>query len=280
MIRDSEYEVSDVFPGLGSNNRHPLSVFPSLHRVPRDQFPGFISTTRVLRLPTVHPAALRCLRLAVPRLHSLPSLLDGRVRRRGLELVTRCLQPGFRRGAKQGSPKFLGNPNCPFAHVLTDSGRTACTRPLRCSNMALGMPTAKAPTIGLSKLNSMAFGLAVYASPGELPQPDAKLASGRWSGAAGRAFHPQGSDERFQRCYLHLIPLSQACLAQWHRPTQDNRHPGIFSGFFLAYFGLSDQQFRAFKNPGRNSHRCAQTAPTSAVSTTWYSNAVCPTEGS
>jgi hypothetical protein len=28
-----------------------------------------------------------------------------------------------------GSPKFLGNPDCPFAHVLTDAGRTACTRP-------------------------------------------------------------------------------------------------------------------------------------------------------
>ncbi len=30
--------------------------------------------------------------------------------------------------------------------------------------MALGMCTAKAPTKGLSTLNSMAFGLAVYAS--------------------------------------------------------------------------------------------------------------------
>ena len=30
--------------------------------------------------------------------------------------------------------------------------------------------------------------------------------------------HPQGSDERFQSCGLHLIPLSQACLAQLHRP--------------------------------------------------------------
>ena len=98
MIRDSKYEASDVFPGPGSNIRHPLSVFPSLHRVLRDQFPGFISTTRVLRLPAAHPTALRFLRLAVPRLHSLRSLLDGRVRRRGLELVTRYLRPGCCRG--------------------------------------------------------------------------------------------------------------------------------------------------------------------------------------
>ena len=66
--------------------------------------------------------------------------------------------------------------------------------------------------MGLSTLNSMAFGLAVYASQGGLPHHHARLASGRWSGATGRAFHPQGSDERFQSCFLHLILLSQALL--------------------------------------------------------------------
>src|SRR5262249_44161880 len=70
--------------------------------------------------------------------------------------------------------------------------------------------TAKAPTRGLSALNSMAFGLAVYASRCGSPTPHARLASGRWSGATGRAFHPQGSTERFQSSLLHLIPLSQA----------------------------------------------------------------------
>ena len=38
------------------------------------------------------------------------------------------------------------------------------------------------------------------------PRPHARLASGRWSGATGRAFHPQGSDERFQICYLEAQP--------------------------------------------------------------------------
>jgi hypothetical protein len=67
LIRESEYEASDVFPGLGPNIRHPLSVFPSLHRVLRDQFPGFVGTMRVLRLPAAHLAALRFLRLAIPQ---------------------------------------------------------------------------------------------------------------------------------------------------------------------------------------------------------------------
>ena len=48
----------------------------------------------------------------------------------------------------------------------------------------------------------MAFGLAVYASQDGLPRHHARLASGRWSGATGRAFHPQGSNERFQSCFL------------------------------------------------------------------------------
>lgn len=123
---------------------------------------------RVLRLPNAHLAALRFLRLAIPRLHSLGSLPDGRVRRLGLELVTRCLQPDVAEEAT-GSPKFLGNLNDPFAMFQTDAGRTTCTRPIECSSMALGMQKAKAPTTGLSALNSIAFGLAAYASPRSLP---------------------------------------------------------------------------------------------------------------
>ncbi len=212
VIRDSKYEASDVVPGPGSNIRHPLSVFPSLRRVLRDQFPGFISTMRVLRLPAAHPATLRFLRLAVPRLHSLRSLLDGRVRRRGLELVTRYLHPGIDRGDELDIPSSWRISIVRLHMFPSDSGRTACTRPLRCTSVALGRSKAKAPTSGLSKLNSMAFGLAVYASQCGLLQPHARLASGCWSGSTGRAFHPQDSDERFQSCSEHLILPSQALL--------------------------------------------------------------------
>ncbi len=107
---------------------------------------------------------------------------------------------------RQELPSSWGTPIVRLHMFQSDSGRTARTRPLRCSSMALGTTTAKAPTKGLSKLNSMAFGLAVYASPGSLPHHDARLASGRWSGATGRAFHPQGSYERFQSCILTSHP--------------------------------------------------------------------------
>ena len=203
MIRDSKFEASDVFPGPGSNIRHPLSVFPSLDRVQRDQFPGFISTMKVLRLPAAHLAALRFLRLAIPRCHSLFSLPGGRVRRRGLELVSRYLLPGLCRGdEKNRISQVPGEPQWSVCHVPNRRRQDCSHQTIQCSNLALGMQKAKAPTKGLSALNSMAFGLAVYASQCGLPTPHATLASGRWSGATGRAFHPQGSNERFQSCFL------------------------------------------------------------------------------
>ena len=211
MIRDSEYEASDVFPGLGSNIRHPLSVFPSLHRVLRDQFPGFIGSMKVLRLPAARLAALRFLRLAIPRCHSLFSLPGGRVGRQGLELVTRCLPPGCCRGSNRIS-QVPGEPRWSVCHVPNRRRQDCLHQTIKCSSVAPGHRKAEAPTKGLSTLNSMAFGLAVYASPGSLPHHDARLASSCWSGSTGRASHPQGSDERFQSCELHLIPLSQALL--------------------------------------------------------------------
>src|SRR5262249_5280627 len=51
-----------------------------------------------------------------PRVHSFSSLPGGRVHRRGLELLTRS--PGRELAEETtGSRKFLGNPDCPFAHV-------------------------------------------------------------------------------------------------------------------------------------------------------------------
>ena len=95
LIRNSKFKASDVFPDPGSNIRHPLSVLPSLHRVLRDQFPGFISTMRVLRHPTAISPHFVSFAWRYLNVHSLCSLPDGRVSRQGLELVTRCLQPGF-----------------------------------------------------------------------------------------------------------------------------------------------------------------------------------------
>ena len=164
MIRDSEYEASDVLPGLGSNIRHPLSVFPFLHRVLWDQFPGFIGSMKVLRLPAAHLAALRFLRLAIPRFHSLCSLPGGRVSRQGLELVTRYLRPECCRGSNRIS-QVPGESQLSVCHVPNRLRQDDNVRPIRRWHLALGMNKAKAPTTGLSELNSMAFGLAAGTVP-------------------------------------------------------------------------------------------------------------------
>jgi hypothetical protein len=46
-----------------------------------------------------------------------------------------------------------------------------------------------------------------YASQCGLPTPHARLASSRWSGFTGRAFDPQGSNERFQGAYSISSPF-------------------------------------------------------------------------
>ena len=159
--------------------------------------------------PCSHPAALRFLRLAVPQ-RSLVSFAPWWTSAPPRPGVGRPVSPaGNSLRSEQGSPKFLGNHDCPFAMFQTDAGRTVCTQTIRCNSVALGHRRAKAPTKGLSTLNSIAFGLAVYASQCGLLQHHARLASSCWSSSTGRAFHPQGSVERFQSCRLHLIPLSQ-----------------------------------------------------------------------
>jgi len=168
--------------------------------------------------PCSHPAALRFLRLAVPRMHSLVSLPGGRVHRQGLELMTRYLQPGIRRGANRVLPSSWGTTIVRLHMFPSDAGRTACTRPYGAATWPLNAQVQRLLRLGLSTLNSMAFGLAVYASQCGLLQHHARLASSCWSGSTGRAFHPHGSAERFQSCQLHLILLSQACLAQWAQP--------------------------------------------------------------
>ena len=85
--------------------------------------------------------------------------------------------------------------------------------------MAPAMKTAKAPCdLSISELNSMAFGLAVYASQVWLPSHYARLASGRWSGATRTGFPPAGFQRKVSKMLPYmLILLSQAWLAQSHQ---------------------------------------------------------------
>jgi len=55
----------------------------------------------------------------------------------------------------------------------------------------------------------MAWRLAVYASPCQLPGNDARLACGCWLGFAARDSDPQSSKERFQLCVDHIASSSR-----------------------------------------------------------------------
>ena len=104
-----------MFPSTGSAGRR----FASLHRVLRGEFPCFSSTIKALRLPAAHPAALRCLRLAVPQRFTRWVRSPADECTAGAWSWSPGVSSRVSPRKRQDPPKFLGNPNCPFAHVPT-----------------------------------------------------------------------------------------------------------------------------------------------------------------
>ena len=78
--------------------------------------------------------------------------------------VRECFRGDDRISQVPGEPRF------PFAHVLRPRPAPACLTLCGASGVAPALRTTKTPTIRtISRLNSMAFGLAVYASRCRLP---------------------------------------------------------------------------------------------------------------
>jgi hypothetical protein len=101
---------------------------------------------------------------------------------------------------------------CPCSS--TPAGRSAPDPCYKTVRMAPAVARTKAPTINFSRLNSKAFGLAVYVSRDGYPPNRARLASRCWVGSPGRAFHPQGSCERFPNSPHVRCPPLPSFLAQ------------------------------------------------------------------
>ena len=225
---------------------HKFDVsLPSTGSPEGSEFPSFAGTIKTLRRPAAilpHFVSfawqyLGCTRYFAPRRTSAPP-------RPG---VGNPVSPaGNSPRSEQGSPKFLGN----LMSVCTCSKPTPAGlfAPDRFSVAAwpLNPQVQRLPRLGLSALNSMAFGLAAGTVPNAwsasqcgLLRHHARLASSCWSGSTGRAFHPQGSYERFQSCQLHLILLSQALLGAMgatHAPkTQSVSSVGRFLRRTLRY---------------------------------------------
>ena len=107
-----------------------------------------------------------------------------------------------------GSPKFPQNP-LSLCTCSYDPGRTGQDSPHRPADTAPETETSKASSIALSRLNRMAWRLTVYASPCRLPGNDARLACGCWLSFTARDSDPQGSEERFQLCVIHISSSSR-----------------------------------------------------------------------
>ena len=218
VIRASKYKASDVFLDPGSNIRHPLSVFPSLHRVPRDQFPGFVGTMRVLRRPAAIPphfvafawrylGCTRCFR----------SLAD-ECRRQSRELVTRYLQPECRRGNDRisqvpGEPRLsvctCSNPTP--AGLLAPDHYSAAAWPLVCEKQRL-------PRMGFRRsIAWLSDSLSTLRRVRYLPTTQDSLP------VAGQAL-PDGLSTRkvpmkgFKAATYISFPFPKLCLAQSHPP--------------------------------------------------------------
>ena len=225
-------DVFGMFPSAESDGRR----FAFLHWVLQGEFPSFHGTIKALRLPAARLAALRFLRLAIPRLHSLSSLLDGRVSRQGLELVTRCLRPGCCRGSNRISQV----PGEPQSSVCT------CSKPTPAGPLApdrygvaawpLVLKRQRLPRLGLSTLNSMAFGFAVYASQGRSPDTtqNSLPAAGQalLDGVLTRKVPLKG----FRFVNYISFPFPKLCLAQLVHPPADSE----------------------CMNCGRSRHQCSQ----------------------
>ena len=110
--------------------------------------------------------------------------------RQGLGLVVRVSSRKFAE-ERTGFSQVSGEPRLSVCNVPNRRRQDCLHQTIWYNSVALGHRRAKAPTKGLSTLNSIAFGLAVYASQCGLLQHHARLASSCWSGSTERTHgHP------------------------------------------------------------------------------------------
>ena len=165
MTCGSGLDLPDMFPSIDSADRR----FAFLHRVLRGEFPCFSGTIKALRLPATHLAALRFLRLAIPRLHSF-SFAPRRTSKPPRPGVGNPVSPS---GQCRGSNRISQVPGKPQSSVCTCSKPTPAglltPDPYSAATWPLVIIRQRLPRLGLSTLNSMAFGFAVYASQDRSP---------------------------------------------------------------------------------------------------------------
>ena len=182
------------------------------------EFPTLIGTMRRLRLLIRPPAALRCLRLAVP--YVVPSSRPpGR--------HPRVVDPGpfvrrrphrLSRKERMSPPRFLDDPFVYMPCSLTPVGSTDPTHSAR-TLLSSAFPNTSTPHFQLSRLCHTACTPPVYASQPRSPWYHATLGSGGGSALPVRDLHPTGHNERFPVVsFLDTLSSSpRLCLAHRKR---------------------------------------------------------------
>lgn len=174
----------------------------------REGFASRFGTIRALRLPAARPASLRFPSLggAVGAFCCFAPADPMNARPAGLGCcgsASPC-RVVFRR-RRQDLPSSWGTPIAPSPGSSTPAGPPASDRSRRRGSAPVA-ETSRAPALPLSRLNPPALVLAVYASPRRSPAQDARLASGCWSGSAGRA-RSAGFQREVSECSTSHPPL-------------------------------------------------------------------------
>ncbi len=203
--RPPEDEAPDLVPDHGSVTRHPLPSPGSS----RYKFPRFNGTMRCCDLsPPISPRFvsfawryLPCTRLSLPTLE--------RVRQRRAWGWYPVAPSGMKERRRRDLPSSWGTLLClrPALGPRRDQRYQAITvgqhGPTRIQLRGLstrGNFGARSHGIGTRCLR-----FAPWVTP-----KDARLTSGCWPALPDGIGYPQGSYERFPRCFLHRFPLSQA----------------------------------------------------------------------
>ena len=214
--------------------RFPDGHLPSFHWVPAVQVPQLRQYYEDVRLPASLSPRFVALRVTIPSAAPVVRSLRSRTPNRGPGVHNPVPLPEIAPGDVQGLPSSWGALMC-LCHVLrprrdrTHQALAVCRRGPR------GVHTEGSPRVVLSRLNSTALALAVYASQWSLlaPTQDSLPAAGQ--ALPGGIGYPQGSYERFQTV---VILLSQAswrkdsvynCYPQsilWKKPPEEKPEPG------------------------------------------------------
>ena len=191
------------------------------------RFPDFSGTISGLRLLAARPAALRLLRLAVPRV--APAAQRTRSPPAGAGTPSgpeRTCMAAVRvprlRWRRRDLPDFPGDPSpaCPALHRSPTAVEPAAPGRSRRLGVAFRTVTASASTITTISGSNHA-----YASQPGSPRTTQHSVPAGWPALAGSGLPPAGSRRRFPSCHCMASSSTKLCLAQ----DGDVRAPARFS---------------------------------------------------